>query len=263
VSEKKSFVLYADSLDVVEMLTDEQAGILFKAIMRYKSGLDLPDMDGMTKVAFVAIKTYLDRDAERYEQICEKRREAGKKGGILKGIKNADKQMHSEESESKQIKQMLPSASKSSKCYQVKANQADSDNDIDNDNDSENESDSDLNKTSCTEPATVSMPEPVVISLPLNDGSLWPVTQSYADQLKTLYPAVDVDQELRKMYGWLDSKQSNRKTKRGIKAFITNWLSKSQDKARSYAPVRGNTYQTRNQRVDSDLVDWCRAVEGR
>lgn len=61
MSEKKSFVLYADSLDVVEMLTDEQAGILFKAIMRYKSGLDLPDMDGMTKVAFVAIKTYLNR----------------------------------------------------------------------------------------------------------------------------------------------------------------------------------------------------------
>lgn len=72
-----------------------------------------------------------------------------------------------------------------------------------------------------------------------------------------------IAKERKEIVIWLDSKQSNRKTKRGIKAFITNWLSKSQDKARSYAPVRGNTYQTRNQRVDSDLVDWCRAVEGR
>lgn len=72
----------------------------------------------------------------------------------------------------------------------------------------------------------------VFISLPLVTGSgSFDVTFNYLNSLRQLYPAVDVEQEFRKMYGWLDSNPKNRKTERGIKRFITGWLGRAQDKA--------------------------------
>lgn len=78
---RDSFVLYADSLDILDLLSDEQAGQLFRAIRSYVKGDDLPELDQVTKIAFVPIKNHLDRDAEKYEQICKKRREVGALGG--------------------------------------------------------------------------------------------------------------------------------------------------------------------------------------
>lgn len=72
----------------------------------------------------------------------------------------------------------------------------------------------------------------VFISLPLVTGSgSFDVTINYLNSLRQLYPAVDVEQEFRKMYGWLDSNPRNRKTARGIKRFITSWLGRAQDRA--------------------------------
>lgn len=72
----------------------------------------------------------------------------------------------------------------------------------------------------------------VFISLPLVTGSgSFDVTINYLNSLRQLYPAVDVEQEFRKMYGWLDSNPRNRKTARGIKRFITGWLGRAQDQA--------------------------------
>lgn len=85
--------------------------------------------------------------------------------------------------------------------------------------------------------------EPALITLPLNDGSEWPVTTEMVTEWSSLYPAVDVMQELRKMRGWCLAKPKNRKTPRGVRAFITTWLSKEQDRgpkptARSGTPQR-------------------------
>ena len=52
------------------------------------------------------------------------------------------------------------------------------------------------------------------------------------EKYRELYPAVDVDQEFRKMVGWLDTHQKNRKTPRGIGKFINGWLCRAQDSAR-------------------------------
>lgn len=71
---------------------------------------------------------------------------------------------------------------------------------------------------------------PPVIELPLNDGTMYPISQEQCQEWAGLYPAVDVIQQLRQMRGWLDSNPQKRKTKRGIKAFCTRWLCKEQDK---------------------------------
>lgn len=71
------------------------------------------------------------------------------------------------------------------------------------------------------------------IQIILNDKSYYPVYQADIDKWSELYPAVDVMQELRKMAGWCDGNPNKRKTKRGVRSFITSWLSREQDKGHS------------------------------
>ena len=67
------------------------------------------------------------------------------------------------------------------------------------------------------------------IQLPLNDKTFYTVMKTDVEHYKELYPAVDVEQELRSMLGWLEANPRRRKTRSGIKAFIAKWLSKTQD----------------------------------
>nr|DAL44835.1 MAG TPA_asm: replisome organizer [Caudoviricetes sp.] len=76
---------------------------------------------------------------------------------------------------------------------------------------------------------------PPAISLPLNDGTEYPVSVEQCQEWAGLYPAVDVIQQLRNMRGWLDANPAKRKTKRGVNAFIVRWLAKEQDKGGSAA----------------------------
>lgn len=102
------------------------------------------------------------------------------------------------------------------------------------------EKDIEIDNTICSELESSKQEEEVFISLPLVTGSgAFDVTFCYLNSLRSLYPGIDIEQEFRKMFGWLDSNPRNRKTQRGIKRFITGWLSRAQDKA----PVcRGTSY---------------------
>ena len=85
---------------------------------------------------------------------------------------------------------------------------------------------------SCAEPETVSAPP--IISIILNDKTTFDVSAEDYNRWCELYPAVDVMQELRKMVGWCDANPAKRKTRRGIKAFISSWLAKEQDRGGRY-----------------------------
>ena len=71
---------------------------------------------------------------------------------------------------------------------------------------------------------------PPVISLPLNDGTFFDVSENDRAKWSQLYPNVDVLQQLRNMAGWCDANPTKRKTRGGIKRFITAWLAREQDK---------------------------------
>jgi len=74
--------------------------------------------------------------------------------------------------------------------------------------------------------------EEPIISLTLNNKSEFFIFQKQISEWEELYPAVDIISELRKMKGWLNSNPKKRKTKSGIRNFITTWLAKEQDKGR-------------------------------
>lgn len=82
----------------------------------------------------------------------------------------------------------------------------------------------------CAEPQAANAPP--VISLPLNDGTFFDVSENDRAKWSQLYPNVDVLQQLRNMAGWCDANPSKRKTRNGIKRFITSWLAREQDKGR-------------------------------
>lgn len=79
--DKASFLIYLDYQEQFELLSDEQAGQLIKAIIKYEKTGEITELDGMVKMAFSFIKTQLDRDREKYQAKCEKNRENAKKGG--------------------------------------------------------------------------------------------------------------------------------------------------------------------------------------
>ena len=76
--DKKSFLLYVDLIHTVEKLTDEQAGKLFKHVLRYVNDKN-PESDQFTEVVFEPIKQTLKRDLEKYEGIRQRNSENAKK----------------------------------------------------------------------------------------------------------------------------------------------------------------------------------------
>ena len=64
------------------MLTDDEAGQLFKSLYRYSiDGIVLETDNRALALAFSMFKTSLDRNADKYQRIVEVRREAGRRGG--------------------------------------------------------------------------------------------------------------------------------------------------------------------------------------
>jgi hypothetical protein len=117
---KKSFVLHVDSLDVLDELTNEQAGMLLKAMRDYHNEHETP-LDALTKIVFCPFKNQFNRDSLKYQTTCERRASAGSMGG----------------------KQKVANVAKASKPKQKQANLAESVNVSENDSDSVNESESD------------------------------------------------------------------------------------------------------------------------
>jgi len=87
MTTKKSFLLHIDSLDVLDHLTDEQCGKLIKAFKAYHLGEDI-DLSGLLKIAFVPFENQFKRDLETYENVCNRNRNNGLKGGRPKNPKN-------------------------------------------------------------------------------------------------------------------------------------------------------------------------------
>lgn len=78
--EKKSFQLYKDTLKILDRLTDEQAGKLFRAITDFNNGIE-PQLDETLSLVFFPFENQFIRDADAYANKCEVNKENGSKGG--------------------------------------------------------------------------------------------------------------------------------------------------------------------------------------
>jgi hypothetical protein len=88
---KKSFLLYCDIKNMIEQLPDDKAGALFKHILRYVNDENPETDDLIINISFEPIKQSLKRDLKKYENICNRNKNNGLKGGRPKSQKNPKK----------------------------------------------------------------------------------------------------------------------------------------------------------------------------
>ncbi len=101
--------------------------------------------------------------------------------------------------------------------------------------------------------------EPPVITLLLNTGEEYGISQSNVYEWSELYPAVDIMQCLRNMKGWLLANKSKRKTIRGINKFIITWLQKEQDRGgtHGYKPVINQATTSKVEQFAAGAMEWA------
>lgn len=133
--DKNSFVLYANYIDVINALSNEQAGILFKHILEYVNDKNpKAPIDPVVNIVWVGIQKQLKADLKKWEEEREKRSQAGKKG--MESRYNKDKQSVTNDNN---VKECYNNASTVKECItpitdnvNVNVNVNDNVNDIDN-----------------------------------------------------------------------------------------------------------------------------------
>lgn len=84
---KNSFIVYADDIkEHLDDLTDEEVGVLFRAMVDYQlTGEEPTFKDRMLKHIFMPIRQMMSRNDTKWSATKQKRSEAGKKGGLRSG----------------------------------------------------------------------------------------------------------------------------------------------------------------------------------
>jgi hypothetical protein len=89
-TDKKSFILYADLIDNIDHLTNEEKGILFTHLLDYVNDRNPVLEDRLILTAWKPIERQLKRDLKKFEQIKSKRSDAGKKSAELRALKKEE-----------------------------------------------------------------------------------------------------------------------------------------------------------------------------
>lgn len=127
---KKSFLIYVDSLAILDELKPSEIASLFLAIKAHHNGEHF-ELDTITRIALKPFLIQWERDSERYEQTCNRNKANGLKGG--RPNKNPNNPMGFLETEKTEVVISKPKKA---------------DRDSDSDSDSERDSDSDKRKKS-------------------------------------------------------------------------------------------------------------------
>lgn len=77
----KSFLIYIDTFETLQHLTDEQLGKLTRMLFKYKISGEAPEVSDPLFMAFGFIKTSMDRDAEKWNKRAANSKKNGAKGG--------------------------------------------------------------------------------------------------------------------------------------------------------------------------------------
>ena len=118
---KDSFILYLEQKQIFEMLTNEEAGQLIKAIFEYEGTGQIVNLDRSLQIAFLPIKSALDRNKEKYENVVKRNK------------RNIEKRWKKENTKNTTGK----------KCIQKNTQNTDNEHDNERDNENYNEHDKD------------------------------------------------------------------------------------------------------------------------
>ena len=224
----KCFLVYYDNEVIVCRLPDEEAGRLFKSLFPYGRESIKPNFEDnpALAMAFDILSMAIDRGKEKYAERCEKNR------------KNISKRWNAEDTT---VYDRIQSNTKDTTVYdRIQSNTKDTtvydrvpykEKYKEKEKYKNKKKDKDINTIS-SEPETAPSSQSGILIL-LNDKSSYDVPLDKIALWKETYPAVDVEQELRKMVAWSHSNPTRRKTRRGVNRFINSWLAREQDRGGS------------------------------
>ena len=115
---KKSFVLYADLLDNIEHLTNEEKGILFNHLLEYVNDKNPILEDRILVTAWKPIEKQLKRDLKKFEEVKTKRSEAGKRSAELRALKT-NEQTSTNSTSVESVKQTSTNSTDNDKCNMI------------------------------------------------------------------------------------------------------------------------------------------------
>ena len=226
-------VMHSDLRPFFSIATPEDIGLFMIAQMNQTLELPLPDLTPMAS----AMLMFHNEQQERMRKSKEKRSSAAKKP------EQAEATPEYEETEEEQCPSDAIAIPE--QCHPPVPLPSPLPSPLPNPSPNSNESTlapSSASSQDCEQADAVSPPRLFAVASPqssavmyleLNDGSQWPVTDELLEKWGSLYPATDVVGELKKMVGWLMGNPKRRKTKKGVMAFVTNWLSRAQDRTRA------------------------------
>ena len=74
MATKKGFLLLNNQIEIIETLTDEQAGQLLKAFYDYNLGKEIK-LNGLMRTVFNNFKVVFDENEQKYQEKCEKNKQ--------------------------------------------------------------------------------------------------------------------------------------------------------------------------------------------
>ena len=197
-----------DYLEEMDALNDAEFGRLTRALLVYSMTGEQMALCGNERFYVKRMMAQEDRFKASYDDITTTRSESGKAGAAARW----------------QNGKRIFANGKNSKAMSANGKNGNTETNTETNTQLSNDSKGDY----CAEPQAADAPP--VISLPLNDGTFFDVSENDRAKWSQLYPNVDVLQQLRNMAGWCDANPTKRKTRGGIKRFITAWLAREQDK---------------------------------
>ena len=245
---KDSFILYTEQKEVVNKLTDEQAGKLIKAIYEYVSTEKMPELDPLLDIAITPIKQNIDKNADKYEEVKRKKSEAGKIGAEIKKQKQANANF---------AKQTVAKQANANFAKQTVANQAVNV----NDNVNVNVNDDDNNNNVVVGDSCVDGLQDVIDFYNDNIGLITPygleVLSDYAKEMS--YDVI--------IYAMQKAVEANIRTIQYIKGTLNNWqkagvknLIQAKEESRNFKkgksePVKGETEEEAIARKTRELEE--------
>lgn len=201
-----------DYLEEMDALNDAEFGRLTRALLVYSMTGEQIALCGNERFFVKRVMAQEDRFKASYDDIATTRSEAGKAGAAARW----------------QNGKRIFANGKNSKAMPANGKNGNTKTKTDTNTETNIQLSNDSKGEYCAEPQAADAPP--VISLPLNDGTFFDVSENDRAKWSQLYPNVDVLQQLRNMAGWCDANPAKRKTRGGIKRFITAWLAREQNK---------------------------------
>lgn len=108
-NSKKSFLIYLDDMESVNLLSDEQAGKLFKSLFSYTVDGEVTEFtkeEGLTKMLYFQVVNKIKRDTIKWLDKSATNKENAKKGGIAKRENRIKRELEQANTDSNEVKRI-------------------------------------------------------------------------------------------------------------------------------------------------------------